>query len=217
MDHDGIQELTAAYALDALDPADEREFEEHLARCASCRAEVASFREATTALAYNVDTPAPRPALRARILDRVRAEQPGAVEPRRRRWSLPLATGFAAAAACAALGLGLWAASLQGKLSDRAETVALTGASGSLVVSPSGQGVLVVSRLAPAPAGKTYEAWVIQDGRARSAGLFDGGGDRTAVALTRHVPDGAVVAVTIEDKGGVKQPTGRPLFRSDRA
>jgi anti-sigma-K factor RskA len=216
MDHDGIHELTAAYALDALDPAEEREFEEHLARCTACRGEVASLREVTTALAHNVDTPEPPAALRARLLQSVRAEQPKVVEFRPRRWSLPLAAGFAAAAACAAVGLGLWAAALQGRLNDRAETVALTGARGSLVVSPAGEGVLVVSRLAPAPTGKTYEAWVIEDGRASPAGLFDGTGRRTAIALTRLIPDGAIVAVTLEDDGGVKQPTGQPLFKSDR-
>ena len=32
-----IHELSAAYALDALDPAEEREFEQHLRTCEQCR------------------------------------------------------------------------------------------------------------------------------------------------------------------------------------
>jgi anti-sigma factor RsiW len=34
-----LHDLTAAYALDALDPDEAREYEAHLARCERCRAE----------------------------------------------------------------------------------------------------------------------------------------------------------------------------------
>jgi len=71
---------------------------------------------------------------------------------------------------------------------------------------------MVVASLAAAPAGKTYEAWVIEDGVARPAGLFDGTGDHAVVALSRPVPPDAVVAVTLEDDGGATTPTGEPLF-----
>jgi anti-sigma-K factor RskA len=51
---------------------------------------------------------------------------------------------------------------------------------------------------------------VIEDGTPLPAGLFEGG-ERTAVALTRPVRGGAVVAVTLEPAGGVAAPTGDPL------
>jgi anti-sigma-K factor RskA len=224
MEADAIHELTAAYALDALDEQDEREYEEHLARCPTCREELAALSEAATSLAYGVESPPPPPSLRDRILQQARAERPNVV-PLRPAWrSWPVAA--AAAAACAAIGLGIWAASLSSSLDrersarDRQERilsivgdpgarhVALNGARGSLVVSRSGAAALVVAHLRSAPPGKTYEAWVIRNRSPRPAGTFQ---DAGAVRLTRPVPEGAVVAITIERRGGVDAPTGRPI------
>jgi anti-sigma-K factor RskA len=133
----------------------------------------------------------------------------------------------AAVAAVAALALGLQASSLSGDLDetrdalagqrlvatlladDAARSVALRGADGKVVVGRSGDAALVVRGLPPAPSGKTYEIWVIEQQLPRRAGLFDGDG---AVALDRRVPDDAVVAVTLEDDGGADAPTGSPLF-----
>ena len=50
-----LHDLTAAYALDALDPEERREYEAHLARCDRCREELASLSEASSSLAYAVD------------------------------------------------------------------------------------------------------------------------------------------------------------------
>jgi anti-sigma-K factor RskA len=212
MERSGIHELSAAYALDALDPAEGREFERHLAHCAECREHVAAFQEAAAGLAHGAPAPEPPRELRARILQLARAERGAKVVPLRPRWLFPATAGAAAVAACAALALGLWAASLQGQVDERAQVIELAGAQGSLVVEPSGEATLIISRLASAPAGKTYEAWVIDDGRATRAGLFAGGGNHTAVPLTRPVPEGAIVAVTLERAGGVDQPETDPLF-----
>lgn len=216
MERQGIHELSAAYALHALDHADERVYEEHLARCDECREEVASFDQTVALMAYDVDAPEPPAALKSRILERARAERPNVVSFReRRRWVFPVTAGLAAAAAAVALAFGLWAASLSSRLdearADRAEVVPLTGANGSVVLMKDGQAALLLAGVEAAPEGKTYEAWVIEDGTARRAGLFAGGG-RTAIVLTRPVPEGAVVAVTLERAGGVDRPTGKPLF-----
>jgi anti-sigma-K factor RskA len=73
--------------------------------------------------------------------------------------------------------------------------------------------VLVVRQLPAAPAGKTYEAWVIPRGGApKAAGLFHGGSAATVVRLRQPVPRGAVVAATVERAGGVPAPTGTPIF-----
>jgi anti-sigma-K factor RskA len=212
MERTGIHELSAAYALDALDPNERGEFEEHLAECEECRDTVAGFRETAASLAYDAEMPAPPPALRQRILDGARRERPNVV-PLRPRWAFPAAATIAAVAACAAIGLGIWAATLHNRLGERPEAVDIQGARGSLILTKSGDGTLVLDSLAAAPAGKTYEAWVIEDGMARRAGLFSGGG-RIAFGLTRKVPDGAVVAVTLEDAAGVDAPTGKPLFHT---
>jgi anti-sigma factor RsiW len=52
MTHDEISELLGAYALDAVDPAERDEVEEHLLSCARCRAEVADHREVAALLAH---------------------------------------------------------------------------------------------------------------------------------------------------------------------
>ena len=57
-----IHELTAGYALDALDPATTRAYEEHLARCDRCREELEGFWQVAGALAYAADGPAPPPS-----------------------------------------------------------------------------------------------------------------------------------------------------------
>ena len=114
MEADAIHELTAAYALDALDEQDEREYEAHLARCPSCREELASLAGTATSLAYGVESPAPPPDLRDRILDQARAERPNVV-PLRRAWRTWTAAA-AAVAACAAIGLGIWAVTLSHSL-----------------------------------------------------------------------------------------------------
>ena len=49
------------------------------------------------------------------------------------------------------------------------------------------------------------------------AGLFSGGDDQTVVPLSAPVPEGAIVAVTVEDAGGVPAPTQDPFILSEQA
>src|SRR5919204_1508129 len=99
MEADAIHELTAAYALDALDEHDEREYEEHLARCPHGGEELASLTETATSLAYGVESPTPPRALRDRILEQARSERPNVV-PLRPAWrSWPAAVAALAPAA----------------------------------------------------------------------------------------------------------------------
>jgi anti-sigma-K factor RskA len=223
MESGTVHELTAAYALDALDASEEREFEEHLRSCESCREELASFQAAASSLGFAVESPQPPPALRGRILERVQEER-GVVLPfRRPRLVLGAVSGLAAVAAAVAIGLGIWAASLSNDLETMrdatavlgdpsARSIELAGATGRLVVAPEGRAALVVRGLDPAPAGRTYEVWVIQGGQPQRAGLFEGGEQRNVVLLDRNVPPDAIVAVTVEEDGGVDAPTGKPLF-----
>ncbi|HZO96469.1 MAG TPA: anti-sigma factor [Gaiellaceae bacterium] len=214
MDADDLHDLIPAYALDALEPAEARLFEEHLAGCESCRSELAVLSESAAALAFAAGPAPPPPELRDRILAAVRAERPNVV-PLRPRLSRPLAA-VAAAAVAAAAGLAIWNVSLHGRL-DRAQEalrgVPLNGASGSVVVSGD-EAALVLTGVGRAPAGKTYEAWVIAGSRAERAGVFAGGEGTVVVRLTHAVPAGAVVAVTVERAGGVDAPTRKPFITS---
>lgn len=82
---------------------------------------------------------------------------------------------------------------------------------GRLVVD--GQEAAIVACVDEAPAGKTYEAWVIRDEVPRPAGLFRGGCG--TVELTRPVQEGDTVAVTLEAAGGSDVPKGDILMSAD--
>jgi anti-sigma-K factor RskA len=217
-----IHALVAPYALDALDESEERGFEEHLALCERCREELAGLREAAASLAYGAPAAVPPPDLKGRILAQARAERPNVVPLRRRRnWTAPLAAA-AAVAACAAVVLGIWAASLSNSndpfenvLSKPGSKLVSMGSAGGVAVAPDGTAVLAVA-VPAAPANKTYEAWVIQAGQAKPAGLFEGRAGTSIVEMPRRVPAGSVVAVTLERKGGVQQPTSKPLAQSQK-
>jgi anti-sigma-K factor RskA len=236
MERAEIHELSAAYALDALEGKDLEAFEEHLAHCAECRENVATFQRVASELAYDVEAPEPPAGLRGRILDQAAAERPKVVSLPRRRWAFPVAATAAVAAGVAAIALAFWAADLSQQVDDleaqqhranealialidpSASHFALEGAEGVLVVDDeSGAGKLVISGLASAPSEKTYEAWVIEGNQAVPAGLFSGGDDQTVVPLATPVPEGAIVAVTVEQAGGVDAPTQQPIITSEQA
>jgi hypothetical protein len=229
----GIHELTAGYALDALDPAERDEYERHLAGCEQCQEDLASFWEVTGALAVAADGPAPSPALRERVLADARAETQKVVPLRPRRGVSPVLAAVTAIAAAVAIGLGLYALSLDGRLDEarsalsaqqrataaladpQATTVALQAGSGRLVVADDGSTVLVLDDLSAAPTGKTYQAWVVEGTTPVSAGTFAPTDGRAVVPISQAVPDGAVVAVTIEQSGGATSPT-LPLVAASR-
>jgi anti-sigma-K factor RskA len=225
MEADALHDLTTAYALNALDPEDARRYEAHLAHCKRCHDELAGLSETASALAYATDAPAPPPALRARILEQARAERPNVV-PLRPRWFRPVIAA-AAVAACAAIGLGLWAASLSGRLDRREAELAdqqrvaqiladpgsrkISFSRGTLVVASDGKGALVLNKLADPGSDRTYEAWVADGGTPRPAGLF-AGGTTVTVPLDRPVGDGATVMVTREEAGGTESPSQAPFI-----
>jgi anti-sigma-K factor RskA len=219
VDDDALHELTAGYALDALEAAAARAYEQHLAHCSRCQAELAELAAAAGALAFGAPLADPPAALRERILVAARAERSNVVPLRRANgfYGRDTARVIALAASAAAVGLGLWNLALHQQLDRSHQTlrsVLLHGAAGSVVLGAGGQGTMVVADLVAAPAGKTYEAWVIVDGKAQPAGTFAAGGKTIAFHLRRPVPSGAIVAVTIERAGGSQQPTAHPVITS---
>jgi anti-sigma-K factor RskA len=73
--------MIAVQALGALEGAEARELEAHLATCAECLAEAASWQDVAASLAYAAPPAAPPAALRSRILESVRAEGPAKTSP----------------------------------------------------------------------------------------------------------------------------------------
>jgi anti-sigma-K factor RskA len=217
-----LHSLVAPYALDALDDEEQSGFEQHLALCERCREELAALRETAATLAYGVAGPPTPPELKDRILAQARSERTNvaSLSVRRRSWTAPLAAA-AALAASVAVGVGVWAATrpsgdpFTSVLSRPGAKLVPLGERGAVAVAPDGDAALALG-VSPAPAGKTYEAWVIERGRARRAGIFGGKEGTTVIRIQRPVGRGAVVAVTLERAGGVEQPTQQPLARTRR-
>ena len=232
MEPERVDELIAGHALRALSPEDERELEEHLRRSPEAREQLATLEETAAALAFAVESPAPPASLRERILAEASTDAPeqSNVVPFRRRAVVPILGAAAAVAAGVAIGLGVWGSSLSSSLDEEraagarqdevlalfaeqsSERFPVSGANGTLVVADDGQAGLVLSGFEAAPAGKTWEVWVIEGDTPAPAGLFVGGGGESVVPLTRPVPAGATVAVTLEAAGGVDQPTSDPVL-----
>jgi anti-sigma-K factor RskA len=202
MTNDDLHDLTAAYALDALD-ADEREaFETHLRDCAECRAQLATLADTVGALAYGTEGPVPPADLRNRIVAAAQAEPPKVVALRPRRARIYAGIGVAAAA-CAGLAIAL--------------SLGLSGGGGrslALAVQPSGSAQLTASGFDRAPTGKVYEIWLIRDGKTEPAGVFRGGESyRTDMG---KLPKGTFAAVTLERApNGTQTPTSRILEQSE--
>ena len=179
-------------------------------------------------------------AARERIAEQAAREEHAPREPQnvvrlRRPWYGPALGATASVAAAAAIVLGIWAGSLQRSLDEartstarqdaviailanpESQRASLKGAQGALVVDPAGEAALAISSLGPAPSGKTYQAWVMEDGDPEPAGIFAGGAENSVLRLTRRVPPGATVAVTLERDGGAQAPTSRPLLSASRA
>jgi anti-sigma-K factor RskA len=202
MAHEGA----AAFALDALDRDEAEAFEHHLATCPDCDAGLEELRFAAAALAFAVEPLTPSASLRPRVLDTGAQVVP---LPRRRRPRF-LAAAMVAAAACAVVVAAVrpWQAGDPRVGFHRYEA---TGANATLLVGPSGEAVLAARRLPPLAAGTIYELWVIAGGRARPAGLFGG----PLATLSRRVPRGATVAVSVEPAGGSSRPTGPLVLRAE--
>ncbi len=101
---------------------------------------------------------------------------------------------------------------------ERTRAVALVGqgelteASARAYLDPESRRlVLFIYDLPPIPPGKSYQLWVIAEGKPVSAGVFDIDADgRTRFDTVSQPPlDGSVtIAVTTEPEGGLPQPSG---------
>jgi anti-sigma-K factor RskA len=89
--HDDYKALLVTYALDALDAAELRSLEEHLAECAECRVELDELRGMFSTLALSVEPVEPPAELRDRILDVVNSTPQDRVLRPESEAKLPLA------------------------------------------------------------------------------------------------------------------------------
>ena len=219
----------AAYALGILDPEELRALSAHLSTCASCRAGAAALAETAWRVSETASRAAPG-QLRAAIVDRARRERANAAPARRSLWSglfrpVPLVVPLALAGilVVALVGYGSahrdadrYALALAAVAGAKVVPLAATGAGlsgmrGSLVVPANGATPYLILELPPAPAGKTWEAWVIHGDVPVRAGTTDDRGLST-LELGAPLGSGDTVAITAEPLGGVDTPTGPPVL-----
>jgi anti-sigma-K factor RskA len=141
-------ETAAAYALDALDPAERREFEALLARSPEAVREVAELKQVVSLMAYAAPAVAPPPALRERVLAEARRVRPivaGGSRPNERRLRASLAVPYLALAASVA-GMVV----LGGRyVAERNARATLVVASDSLRQALASRDVIINALLAP--------------------------------------------------------------------
>ena len=76
--------------------------------------------------------------------------------------------------------------------------------------------MFLASGLRPAPAGWTYQLWVVGRSGPRPAGLAEvAGGGRGARLLDGPVTGDEQVAMTVERRGGAARPTSEPVVVVD--
>lgn len=229
--HDEIRELLGAYALDAVDPEEKIEVEEHLAGCPRCRAEIADHRETASLLAA-AGSPAPDG-----VWERIARSLDGPIPIERgRRWQRTRwLTGVAAATAVAAVlaltvdvvhqrdqlerlagsveEASLVRAANAALIDPGARRVTLVSPDGSLqadaVVLPDGTGYLVEDNLEPLPATRTYQLWTLGGEAPVSAGVL---GPNPELLAFRASPDLQGLAISEETAGGATRPRDPPLL-----
>lgn len=190
-DFPDLRDLASAYALGTLSPEEARAFEAALAESPELQRQVAEYREVNAILAMQDDL-TPDPALKQRLLDRVRAGKtapfptPAAADPgRASRLPLLLWLGLAASVVAAA-GLGLEVRRLGSVLRDRDSLLRQRETTLNSILEPNVQLVTLTAtgeatpvvqvfwdrarhslvlhsfRLPPAPQGRIYQLWLMQ-------------------------------------------------------
>lgn len=226
-----FDDLKGAYALDALDESERREFEGYLTAHPELQAEIDELGAVADLLALAPQEYEPSPELRRNLLGRIE-DASGA--PAQLRTSSrarvfgpggPAAAAIAAVAALAVVGLSLWNASLRdeneelrGTLETR-ETYELQGSGpaedawGEVVEVGDGRAVLMAENLPPTAEGEVYETWLMHGGVPEPAGLFQplDGGD-AAAPIEGSIEEADAVAVTVEPSGGSPAPTSEILL-----
>jgi anti-sigma-K factor RskA len=225
--HDHWREEIAAYLLDSLEPGEAAGLERHLEGCVECRTELEWLRPAIQALPESVERVALAPALRARLMEEVRADarrSPAAdgTIGKEGFWSRigvggglglrPIAVFASVAlvvAAVAGYAIGGGAGSGAGT-----STIVSGHAPGvtARVVSNGDSGTLRLANVREIPSDKVLQAWVQREGQVVSAhSLFVADRNGTATAPIPDMHGVEAVMVTAEPRGGSPQPTSEPI------
>ncbi len=226
-ERDQFTELIPAYAMGATDAEETRAVEAHLRVCADCRGLADEYRQLGDDLLFA----APLSAAPVGLTEDLRKKLNRSTEaaPKRAGWLDWLRKpGFALGAVALALLVltNVYWAGRVGNLERQAnQFVALTQADGITLQVADGQthadgvvyaqpgsnvALLCVYALPELEPGKTYQAWLVEDGRRVSAGTFNVNPDGYGALLIqagRPVTDFQQLGITVEPAGGSPAPT----------
>lgn len=237
IDHDGIREEVAVYALGSLPSVDAARVRVHLLDCPECTLEYQGYVGVTGILAREAQSIAPV-AIKERLMERIRGS---ALKRPTLLWPAYL---VAAAAFALAIISSVADLSLEGRLHTTAARLAesrqrahslatevdsqrrmLADLAGNAARIALRNGEVIVGRSAlyldlqhlPAPPhGHIYQAWMLKRGETRMqpSSLFapDHHGNAFVALPVNATADVAVVAVSIEPRHGSLQPTTAPVL-----
>jgi Anti-sigma-K factor rskA, C-terminal/Putative zinc-finger len=226
--HEEVLDELPGYLLGDADPRTATALEVHLSGCPCCQEELDRQAEVLGRLGTLAAPATPPAELRERVLARL--DEPAELQPsfrqpiRPARWLRPLLV----AAAVVILVLGDSVAYLYRNLdqarselaagrsrdaearwilAEPSATIPLVagngvGAYGTLFLAPGGtQAVMVIDKLPPAPAGRLYQVWLVQDGRRTSAALFtaaQGNGAQLLLSAPQPLRSYQSLGITLE-------------------
>lgn len=211
-EHTAIRELIAPVALGAATEQEAAEVERHAATCHDCRAELDVLRGAAAGLALEVPQLDPPPALRARVMEAVRAEgraRTPVVAPRRggmSRWQ-----ALAGAMAVLVAGLVAWNVTLLRDGSGGREIpIAAGSVAGRVVIDADGAAVMRMTGLPALAADEGYELWTIRNGKPRSEGFAARTAQGEVIVATADLAGVSALAITPEKRSNTVAPSVIP-------
>ena len=236
--HKTFQENLSAYALGALDADEAAALRTHLQTCDSCRAELADYQRVSAGLLAALPPQAPGPALKRTLKKRLAA---GTRPQFKWSWSQAAVSGaFVLLIVLNVVSISqvyslkeLQAEQSRERYAEQTAIAMLAypgtqsisfnqdGVAGSLLVDKNRNLLAVFAwHLPPAPAGKTYQMWLIDPKGDRTSGGFltpETGQpfSMAVIASPQSLSDFVGLGITLEPSGGSPRPTGPKVLRVD--
>ncbi len=211
-EHQELQGLLGAYALNAISAVERRRIAKHLETCTECGHEARLYGEVAAELSW-----LPGTEESGELVDEIVAALP---HRPRRGWTR--AAAALAAVSLAAAGF-LGAALVRERTRNDDVSAVLAAAHSTVSLDPQGgfkgagtlyvsdEGAVVILENVPDPGnGRDYQLWAIAGEKPASMGTVDGRG--RVVAMLDWQGRAETIAVTIEPDGGSPVPTSNPVL-----
>ncbi len=232
-----VADFLPAFVMEDLPEDEMRQVKDHLAKCPSCRADLAFLQQMAAELPLALAQAAPPPELKSKLMQSIRSHKPGQEASTARPRSLPnlaeylrghfVAFGLALIVILALGNVWLWrqlnlavqTTHTPQRLVTLSNTQFAPGANGTLVVSPNGHDfTLVVADLARLDVSKQYQVWLIKGTGHTSVGVFSvdpNGYASLEISAPESLTQYDAIGISIEPAGGSQMPTGSSVLRGD--